>query len=102
MVAISAADQEPARIGRECRGHGHQHRNRKAELVLCRQRPGSEQHRSRRQRNTELFDQNPGEEQQVTVHDQNVSGQSHRGISVRVARCSEPPGATGEEERERF
>jgi hypothetical protein len=72
MVPVAAANEEPDAVCHQRRNQPSQQGKRKTDLMLGRKRSGGQQHRRCRQRNSELLHQNPGEEQQVPVHQQDV------------------------------
>jgi len=77
MVPVAAADEEPGAVGDERSGQRNRQRKAEVELVLSGERAGGQEDRHCGQRDTELLDQDPGKEQQIAVHQQDLGGQSH-------------------------
>ena len=77
MVAVAAADEEPGGVRDERCGQAGQQCQGKADLVLGGEGSGGQQDRRGGQRYAKLLNQDPDEQQQVTVGEENVCGQCH-------------------------
>ena len=85
VMAVLAANEIPGAVCRQRGPKPDKQRQGKADFAGGGQSPRSQQDRRSGQRNSELLHQNPGEEQQVSVHQQEMCRQFHwSGSCLRV------------------